>query len=169
MERLTQRTNGVVVYVGAHNKDAVGQTPFEVSSRGIREILALLAEYEDTGLTPENCAEYRKFEEEIIASGKTFGRLIELLKADKEGRVVVLPCKVGGEVYASVGYPRDVEKYRVVCACINEADELSLIDFISTDGESRRYSIPLDMCGNVIFSTREEAEEALMEAGHDQS
>ena len=98
MERLTRRTDGVVVYVGAHNKDAVGQTPFEVSSRGIREILARLAEYEDTGLTPENCAEYRKFEDEIIASGKTFGRLIELLKADKEGRVVALPCKVGGTV-----------------------------------------------------------------------
>ena len=58
----------------------------------------LLKEYLDTGLTPEDCAEYRKFEDEIIASGKAFGRLIELLKADKEGRVVVLPCKVGGTV-----------------------------------------------------------------------
>ena len=50
----------------------------------------LLQEYLGTGLTPENCAEYRKIEDEIIASGKTFGRLIELLKADREGRVVVL-------------------------------------------------------------------------------
>lgn len=60
----------------------------------IREAAERLSAYEDTGLTPEVCTEYRKFEDEIIASGKTFGRLIELLRADKEERVVMLPCKM---------------------------------------------------------------------------
>ena len=46
-----------------------------------------LAAYEDTGLEPEICAEYKKFEDEIVASGKTFNHLIELLRAEKEGRV----------------------------------------------------------------------------------
>lgn len=41
---------------------------------------------------PKDCMEYRKFEDEIIASGKTFGQLVELLKADKDGRLVVLLC-----------------------------------------------------------------------------
>lgn len=61
----------------------------------IRETAERLSAYEDTGLKPEDCTEYRKFEDEIIASGKTFGRLIELLRADKEERVVMLPCKMG--------------------------------------------------------------------------
>ena len=50
-----------------------------------------LAAYEDTGLEPEICAEYKKFEDEIVASGKTFNHLIELLRAEKEGRVMVVP------------------------------------------------------------------------------
>ena len=67
------------------------------------EALNRLAAYEDTGLTPEDCAEYRKFEDEIIASGKTFGRLVELLKGDKDGRLIMLPCKVGDTVWAASG------------------------------------------------------------------
>ena len=50
------------------------------------EEIAVLRErirpYEDTGLTADVCAEYRKFEDEVVASGKTFGRLLELLRAD---------------------------------------------------------------------------------------
>lgn len=59
------------------------------------EEIAVLRErmrpYEDTGLTADVCAEYRKFEDEVVASGKTFGRLLELLRADTDRRVVVLP------------------------------------------------------------------------------
>lgn len=50
-----------------------------------------LAAYEDTGLEPEICAEYKKFEDEIVASGKTFDHLIKLLQVEKEGRLTVLP------------------------------------------------------------------------------
>ena len=71
-------------------------------ARYAEEIAALrerVRPYEDTGLTADVCAEYRKFENEVVASGKTFGRLLELLRADTDGRVVVLPCKVGDTVY----------------------------------------------------------------------
>lgn len=57
----------------------------------VPKMYSRLAEYEDTGLEPEICAEYKKFEDEIVASGKTFNRLIELLRAEKEGRLAVLP------------------------------------------------------------------------------
>lgn len=63
-------------------------------ARYAEEIAALrerIRPYEDTGLTADVCAEYRKFEDEVVASGKTFGRLLELLRADTDGRVVVLP------------------------------------------------------------------------------
>lgn len=41
-----------------------------------------LAAYEDTELEPEICAEYKKFEDEIVASGMTFNHLIELLREE---------------------------------------------------------------------------------------
>ena len=52
---------------------------------GDKNIYRKLFAYEDTCLSPEDCAEYKKFEDEIIKSGKTFQRIIELIQADKEG------------------------------------------------------------------------------------
>ena len=60
-----------------------------------------LAAYEDTGLTPERCAEFARADAEgryiVMRDAEQAGvaRLRELAKADKDGRVVVLPCKVG--------------------------------------------------------------------------
>lgn len=50
-----------------------------------------LKAYEDTGLDPEICAEYKKLEGEIVASGKDLNHLIELLRAENEGHLAVLP------------------------------------------------------------------------------
>lgn len=55
------------------------------------EIYRRLKAYEDTGLDPETCAEYKKLGGELVASGKDFNHLIELLRAEKEGRLTVLP------------------------------------------------------------------------------
>lgn len=99
----------------------------------------LLQEYLGTGLTPENCAEYRKLEDEIIASGKTIDRLIELLEADREGRVAVLPCKVGDTVYTLL---------RTFCG----ADVV---------GETELWWTDIPQLGKTVFLTREEAEKAL--------
>lgn len=63
-----------------------------------------LAAYEDTGLTPEQCAEYAKADREgryiVLRDAEQEGvkRLRELAEADKDGRVAVLPCKVGGSM-----------------------------------------------------------------------
>ena len=54
-----------------------------------------LAAYEDTRLSPQACAEAREAGKVLSSCDISFGRLAELLTADKDGRVVVLPCKVG--------------------------------------------------------------------------
>ena len=54
-----------------------------------------LAAYEDTGLEPATCANYKTFEDEAISKGVTFKRIVALMEADKDGRLVVLP--EGGE------------------------------------------------------------------------
>lgn len=61
----------------------------------------LLRKYLDTGMTPERCAEFARADAEgryIVmrdAEQEGVASLRELAEADKDGRVVVLPCKVG--------------------------------------------------------------------------
>lgn len=50
-----------------------------------------LAAYEETGLEPEICAEYKKFEDNVIKSGTTLRYMLDLAAAEQEGRLVVLP------------------------------------------------------------------------------
>ena len=53
MERLTKRINDVVTYIGKWNSYETGQIAAELNAAARREILERLADYEDTGLTPE--------------------------------------------------------------------------------------------------------------------
>ena len=63
-----------------------------------------LAAYEDTGLTPERCAEFARADAEgryIVmrdAEQEGVARLRELAEADKDGRVVVLPFSDADDV-----------------------------------------------------------------------
>ncbi len=60
----------------------------------------LLREYLDTELTPEQCANAKIIIESAFSDDTSKAeRIRELLKADRDGRVVVLPCKVGDTVY----------------------------------------------------------------------
>lgn len=69
-----------------------------------KEVWLRLKDYEDTGLTPESVEALKlsimgKAISEIKEfNGMPIDRLRELAEADKEGRVAVLPCKVGGSM-----------------------------------------------------------------------
>lgn len=55
-----------------------------------------LRAYKDTGLTPEQCENAKAIIESAFSDDTSKAeRIRELLKADKDGRLVVLPCKVG--------------------------------------------------------------------------
>lgn len=54
MGRLTKRVGGTVVYAGGCKQYEGGDIPAEVSPQGVRELLVRLAEYEDTGMAPED-------------------------------------------------------------------------------------------------------------------
>lgn len=70
-----------------------------------RKVWERLKAYEDTGLTPERCAEFDRADAGgryiVMRDAEQAGnaRLCELAKADKDGRLVVLPCKVGDTVW----------------------------------------------------------------------
>jgi hypothetical protein len=85
MKRLTERDEyGNADIIDVDNIAFQCNLYFEELNK-VTDALNKLADYEDTGLSPEDCAEYKKFEDEIIKSGKTFQRIIELIQADREG------------------------------------------------------------------------------------
>ena len=96
MNRLTTRIEGVAAQAWEHEEQ---HTPAE----WIDLLQERLAAYEDTGLEPEELAEileqYKGFKSAISDENNvpqvSWGRASELCRADKEGRVVVLPCKPG--------------------------------------------------------------------------
>lgn len=57
------------------------------------ELRGRLMQYEDTGLEPAMCANYKTFEDEAISKGVPFKRIVALMEADRDGRLVVLPSK----------------------------------------------------------------------------
>lgn len=66
----------------------------------------LLRQYLDTGMTPEAFQSYVVFLQDLIGDQKAseaLDRFRQLVKADKDGRVAVLACKVGDTVWAASG------------------------------------------------------------------
>lgn len=63
------------------------------------KLIERLAAYEDTGLTPEEIKAPFTEDKMINLAAQALGvepsRIRELAEADKDGRVVVMPCKVG--------------------------------------------------------------------------
>ena len=62
------------------------------------ELRERLKAYEDTGLSPIACEESAKIEKGLSEGGYSTSRMVELMCADKEGRVVVLPCRGDADI-----------------------------------------------------------------------
>ena len=112
----------------------------------------LLRQYLDTGLTPEEVLPKDKADEIALKlmcladleSLCSYTRLRELAEADKDGRLVVLPCEVGTATYY-IHYPIAVYPDK-------SEPEIKRGIFTLCD---------LDRVGHSVFLTREEAEAAL--------
>ena len=89
--------------------------------------------------------------------GLLISRLRELAVADKEGRVIVLPCEVGHAAYwVHNGIITDCRINRIQ---VNRKGVFLCLKSIKSHGAFRA-----DTClGKTVFLTREEAEKALAE------
>ena len=147
MKRLTiRRDHGVMMAEGFDFH--IEEEDYDL----VQEILDRLASYEDTGLEPEICLEYKTFEDEAVSKGVPFKRIVELMEADKGGRLVVLPCKVGDTVYqlfAPDGWKREPVIFMHALMSVEEV--------------VRR----MNKFGKTFFLTLEEAERALEGGGAD--
>lgn len=97
--------------------------------------------------------------EDILGDEYDLDRLRELAQADREGRCVVLPCKVGDTVWAIL----DGAKYARECKVdfVNIGSFGTTIVFMTKDWLREQYGVAADAFGKTVFLTREEAKAAL--------
>ena len=127
-----------------------------------KQVWERLKQFEDAVQTPEKAAWAKKTIEMAFSDDTSeVERLRELYKADKDGRVVVLPCKVGQRVFALM----DMDKHISECEVkrIGMGNEIGFITLEPIGARGREYGIALNGFGKTVFLTREEAEKALQE------
>lgn len=173
-ERLTKRdTDGQAMmdcekckadWTGKHGKPMADCTALYCRNR----LLDRLVEYEDTGLTPELCAEFARADAEgryIVmrdAEQEGVARLRELAEADKDGRVEVLPCKVGDRLYEVTGR-KTISVYKVRAIRVELFGLFIEWDIVEGFVWQSLAGINAGEIGKTVFLTREEAEKVLKE------
>ena len=125
-----------------------------------------LAAYEDTGLTPKRCAEFAQADAEgryiVMRDAEQEGvtRLRELAEADRNGRLVVLPCKVGDRLYEVTGR-KTISVYKVKAIRVELFGLFIEWDIVEGFVWQSLAGINAGEIGKTVFLTREEAEKAL--------
>ena len=168
MERLTKRdTDGQAMmdcekckadWTGKHGKPMVDCTALYCRNC----LKERLAAYEDTGLTP---GEVKSMQEEHFSGlemAKLYSAFMELKKyqeADKDGRLVVLPCQSGEHVFALLDDQTHVWECEVEHAVLDGWRKVFAIRPLGRSKDS--YYAPFGAFGQTVFLTREEAEKAL--------
>lgn len=171
MERLTEKHYlGTDHYMKCSENCHVDMDCIDCPS--FDRLVERLAAYEDTGLEPESVEALKlsimgKAISEIKEfNGLPIARLRELADADKDGRVVVLPCKVGDTLWVTdrANVPREMEleapDIRTVCT---DEDNLCMSTCNRKPDGFCAYRLRNDGAdiGKTVFLTCEEAEKAL--------
>ena len=125
-----------------------------------KEVWQRLKAYEDAGLSPQACTEAREIEETLSGCDYSISRMLELMKADKDGRVVILPCKVGDTIYFVNA--KQILEFTVVGYAVDETG-ISWVysEHVDKTGHTYERTFSPDRIGKTTFLSREEAEKAL--------
>lgn len=144
MERLTKRdTDGQAMmdcqkceadWTGKHGKPMVDCTALYCRNR----LKDRLAAYEDTGLTPERCAEFARADAEgryIVmrdAEQEGVARLRELAEADRESRLFLLPLEPGRSMLCQEYFERPWVMKNVTL-CVQYQSSTGIIFYMGYD------------------------------------
>lgn len=156
MERLTEKH-----YLGTdHYMKCSGSCNVDmdcIDCPSFDRLVERLAAYEDMGLTPEQCENAKVIIESAFSNDTSKAeRIRELLKADRDGRLVVLPCKVGDTVYF-----RTYDCNGTVDLGIQPHKVTAIVGHAIVRGGYTDVGLPSGQYGVSWFLTSEEAEEAL--------
>lgn len=134
-----------------------GETIEAYSDHDVRELINRLAAYEDLDTEPEEVVD-------VLAFCKENGlkNLVGLLNAIATDRVIVLPCKVGDEIWSGAPFADgNLRKGEIVQINV---DEDGFCGFWASFGaEPVAAEFVNEDIGKSIFFTREEAEAAAMD------
>ena len=112
----------------------------------------LLREYLDTALTPDQVVNAKNIIDLAFADDTSKAeRIRKLVAADDEGRVVVLPCKVGDVLYSAESAP------------VIPLHVMEVAIYLALEGEDGGDYERISNIGKTVFLTRAEAENALQE------
>lgn len=151
-------------WTGKHGKPMVDCTALYCRNR----LKDRLAAYEDSACAPEEVLPKDKADEIALKLMRladleslcNYTRLRELAEADKDGRLVVLPCKVGDTVY-EVTSRKTISEYRVKAIRVELFCTFIEWDIVAGFVDKSIFGVPVDEIGKTVFLTREEAEAAL--------
>lgn len=146
-------------WTGKHGKPIADCTALYCRNR----LLGRVVEYEDTGWTPKAVTALGELFDYALKESKTLTEQLtllhhirELAEADKDGRVVVLPCRQGDELWTYCNHPVK----RVYSFTVSDVSTLNGRTVLNTLGLG---TIRPEAIGKTVFRTREEAEKALAE------
>lgn len=148
MERLTEY-------------EVVGGHVHAVPTGDLDQAMMRLAAYEDTGMEPEQCENAKIIIESAFSDDTSKSeRIRELLKADRDGRLVVLPCKVGDRLYEVTGR-KTISVYKVKAIRVELFGLFIEWDIVEGFVWQSLSGINAEEIGKTVFLTREEAEKVL--------
>ena len=163
MKRLTGRTDigdsllDEIAFINPDDAEGLYNLR-EIAQHGsdelLYEIANRLAEYEDTGLEPEKIVFLKNIVADAFSDKPEFTEHIrELLRAEKDGRLVVLPCKVRDTIYRCGDPIKKIYEWQIAYVEVYE-DETVFVD------DSDNTFVEADI-GKTVFLTREAADKAL--------
>jgi len=123
----------------------------------------LLRQYLDTGMTPEAFQSFVVFFQDLIGNQKAseaLDRFRQLVKADRDGRLVMPPCKAGDTVY-EVTSRKTISEYRVKAIRVELFCTFIEWDIVAGFVDKSIFGVPVDEIGKTVFLTSEEAKAAL--------
>ena len=159
MERLTERHDHGIKMAAGYD---FGIDPDDYDL--VQKILAKLAAYEDTGLEPEEVKDMAENAETRLLTwcesryGFPVGTVMDLLEAKQQGRLAVLPCKIGDTVWFETF---DTGKNRYIGIQPHKIVDFRLDMMIERKMGRPTTFLPYDDFGKYVFLTKEEAEAAL--------
>ena len=121
-----------------------------------------VAAYEDTGLEPQEIEKIRQdveagfLEQTARRYGVDVDRIRELVKADRDGRCVVLPCKTGDTVWFNT-YSCNA----TVCHGVQPHKVKAIRTYVIVAGDHTDVGLPIETAGITWFLTENAARDAL--------
>ena len=169
MERLTNKSEADAQREDYKRRLANGYPRNIPEERFLR-----LAAYEDTDLTPEEIDMDHEAAETLrqLCRGCDLDWLEKLAEADKDGRVVVLPCKdwldvVFGDQVLFWGIDKSCMENPIREISVDDAERITWYDgyktvyLKGTDENGEAWEFYPEEIGKTVFLTREEAKKAL--------